>query len=323
MIISIMVLMCLSSISLLEVSSFQVAKRLFSYASVIVIPFAVNKIESSFFDTEFECIAKSSILVWCLIGAVQILFRRDFMSQFVPLMRSSATRGVCGLASEPSFYGYMCFLFFLFAMDFNSHRIIFMLLCTIQAFFFAQSSVTIVYFIVLSITYSSAILTTMKATSIAKIIAITLSMVAIITVVQIEMPNSRMAYLITKLLSSLGSNDTPVDQSVQQRVNAIIFSFSRMGLPYFVGTRQIMSGFGGMVYEMGFFSLLIIVPILKTIRNAHPSAEGIGIVLAVAICMFSAIQLSSPLFAYYIGYCSHRCMRISLTTGSMNEANRL
>lgn len=305
-ILAVIILMCLSVASLVAVLPFQVIKRLFSYFSVLIIPAAVRRMRPDFFEKSFERVAKLLILLWFLVGFVQTVWDRSFMSAFVPLMRTSSSRGVCGLASEPSFYGYMCFFFFLFTLDFKNSRLGFMALCLIQTVLFARSAVSIVYFLLLAVMYSFSLLGSMKLSDIMTVVAIFLAILFVAYVVLVYLPETRMAVLLRRFLSAIGDAGVIDDESVQQRINAIILSLSRYGVPYYIGTRQIMSGFGGMIYEMGIFSLLIILPILTSIRDAYPGKMGVVIAATISICMLSAIQLSSPLFGYYIGYCWHR-----------------
>ena len=244
------------------------------------------------------------MFIWLCVGLVQMFVSRDFMHAFVPTMRSDPWRGVTSLASEPSFYGYMCFFFFLIARDFKENRILFMILQIIQAVLLAQASVSIIYFAIFFVFYGFHM---MNGLSSKRLLII--SAVVVLGIIGLSFVMKGNSYFrIVFLIQSLLNGDTSLwstDVSLFLRLGAVLKSFSRLGIPSPIGADNlvIMSGLGSAFYEMGIFSISLNSIIWKRIWNAYPKGERWIITWTVMACMCSAIQLSSPIFAFFLGYC--------------------
>lgn len=314
--LSVLSICILTIISLFKIELFQILKRLFSYVSILLIPIAVYNSFSEKDKDLIERMSKAFISIWFTVGALQTFINSSFLTFLIPLYRTSARRGVCSLASEPSFYGYMCFLFFLITLDYKKNRILYWILILIQVVVFAKSAVTISYFIILFTLWGIGLLIEKDIKSTWKLLLGIIVFTAITSMIRQRYADSRMVLLMNSFIENpLGFAES--DVSVAQRLNAIAFSFSRYGIPYYLGTTVIMSGFGGAFFEMGFLSLFLIYPIIKTISSNYDNvATKVGVTLSILICMFSAINLSSPMFAFFIGYCS---IRTGLNSNERNQ----
>ena len=103
---------------------FILIKAYASYLSIFVITFATYNILKMDGGLN-ERLVKVFIIIWLVIGLVQTFINRKFLLFIVPLLRTSTSRGVAGVFSEPSFYGYMCFFAMLLAMDFKKNKIVY------------------------------------------------------------------------------------------------------------------------------------------------------------------------------------------------------
>lgn len=296
-------------------------RKVYNYITVMVIPLAVY---NSFQYTNGlkEKWIKGFILAWLVVGVVQSYIYPNFLGFLVPNFRTSATRGVPGLASEPSFYGYMMVFFCVLASRFKSEkeRYIYIAICVLQVIFLAESSVAIVYLLVfLSVLVIKWILHFYKMSPtrfLSTIVLVALSGALLYMLAKVYVRNnagSRLVQLSRKLISNIGSMRTledvyRVDVSVGQRVNAIYTSvkvsaenfFMPHGFVYTDFSGRIMSAYGTALYEFGFIGIYLIaffsVAIYKGQDRSWP------ILIGVAAMMFSAVQLASPMFSFLLGY---------------------
>ncbi len=309
--------------SLPFVPMLDVAKRMFSYVSILLIPLAVEKSGIDIRSIRFERLMKLIMLVWLIVGLIQILVDKYFLSSIVPLMRTSDDRGVTSLGSEPSFYGYMCFIFFLIAKDFAKNREFFMLLQIFQTLFIAQSTVAIIYFVAFFFFWGiRQIISFNKIRFIVLTVAIICFVLAILFILKSD-SSRRIVVLLQHIISQNKEwNDieyTGISGNV--RWGAIVKSFTNHGIPSFMGRDKYvaLSGFGGVIYELGFFSIFLFSMVWKYILLAYSKEEGWVILLAVTIMMFSAVQLSLPMLAFYLGYCQIRSESLVISNGERKE----
>lgn len=290
------VLMGFVLISYLINDPFQVTKRLFSYASIIVIPITVyNCVSIS--KEQFEKILKVAILIWLFVGLVQRFINPSFMTQFMSYYRNPFGRGVCSLSCEPSFYGYMMFFFSLLASKFDTHKYLYICICIIQVVFLSQSVTVFLYYAIFGVFYFVG---SHKFILKKMLMALGIAGVALVVICYImgHMQGTRMYNLLYMFIKG-GYGLLSQDQSVIERTSSLMLSFSKHGIPSFLGDMTIMSGLGGVIYDLGFFCIPIFYYVFKPFTKRKDMLWVYGITLF--ICMFSAIQLSSPTFALIVG----------------------
>lgn len=310
----VMFAICLGALvaySMLVVPPFQVVKRIFSYLSILIIPLAVYNMKDYQSNHKFEKRVKIYINIWFFVGMIQTFLYRNFAIFLIPLSRTSDNRGVVGLASEPSFYGYMCCFMLLLTLDFKKHRKIYILNLLVQLLIFAQSTVSLIYVVIflgclfIKKYFFKKIILKVKLKKIIQAIFITVGVLICAIVVLNKMENSRLVNLVSSFMSNplyLIKND----QSIVERMTSMTSSFQNSGMLSAIGDTTIMSGYGGVFYEMGWLSFLLYTPIFKALYKGNKEKFGCVIGITVSICMFSAIQLSSPLFGFYVGYCMRK-----------------
>lgn len=295
--------------SLTSVPFAAIIKRLFSYASIWVIPMAVYREDYDLYGREFQRHVKIFIWIWFWVAIVQTFIYKAFLSFLVPshyggyLMDS--TRGVISLASEPSFYGYMCFFFLLFILDFVENKSFYLVLVLIQSCILARSTVGIAYIVIFFILFAVGNLLTLTGNRMMFAILISECCIAGVEILRIAYKNSRLGILINALLTdsiSLLSND----QSVKERTSGLVESFSNGLLPSPFGEKIIMSGYGGIWFDLGVLAVIFFLFFLYVIKKAYRGVYGMVMPLTITICMFSAINLSAPIFSFYLGYCMLR-----------------
>ena len=293
---------CVMLIALFTITSFaindpfQVLKRLFSYVSIFLIPIAVyNCITLS--KDKVERILKGTILIYLFVGLIQKYLYPGFMTQLMSYYRNPFGRGVCSLTCEPSFYGYMMFFFFLMATKFEKNKYIYLLLCLFQVVFLSQSVTVFLYFGIFAIFYfigSHKFLLKKVFAALAVVIFAILG----VRFILYHMQGTRMYNLFYMFING-GFAQLGQDQSVIERNSSLKLAFSGYGLPVFLGKTTIMSGIGGIIYDMGVFGIPVIWCIFKPLFKKKNILWVYGI--TIFICMFSAIQLSSPTLSLIIG----------------------
>ena len=205
---------------------FVLIKAYASYLSIFAITFATYNILKIDGGVD-EGLVKVFIIIWLVIGLVQMFINRRFLCFVVPLSRTSVSRGVPGLFSEPSFYGHMCFFAMLLAIDFKKGKIIYVLLLLFQIVFIAQSSVSILYVILFFLFTMISEFSLVDAKIWIKYIFIVLASFSLLQLIFIYLPESRIANVYLNFINNgfIASIFNGNDQSIQDRLDAITNSF--------------------------------------------------------------------------------------------------
>lgn len=290
-------------------SLFTMFRSYYNYVCIAILPIGIETMLERH-SSVFERVAKFSIIIWLIIGLIQLLLNRYFCSAIVSNFRTSPTRGVCSLASEPSFYGYMCFFFIIISTFFKSRRKLYIGISVFQLIFLAQSTVSLIYLMVFLLIY--LIVNALKNRDIKSIFIIIVAGVTLIFVIKFVLHFLGGTRIGLFVYNFVYNRDAVLgDESVEQRLNSITVSLnsfvSGFGIPhgfatYITSSKRIMSGYGAFLHEMGFIGLIYIVYWYKLI------AIGVDVSYAISlsIIMFSAIQIGNPIFAILIGIAIYR-----------------
>ncbi len=277
-------------------------RSLSNYASITFIPFATYIVLKKANGLN-EKIVKKILICWFIVAMAQMLIDKELFSIFVSGGRTTDSRGVFGLASEPSFFGICCFFFLFLVDDFKEKRIQYLILVIGMGVFLAQSSMGI-----LCIAAYIGILFLKRANKISSICMIgsiiVIGVVSVYYVIQNYMIGTRVYYLLNTFL--FNRSVFWADESVRQRLNDIIIPMRSViqnnFLPHGFGGR-IMSGYGATLYEIGFVGIAIIIIIAISIGYLGKSKiSKILNPIIVTIIMFAAIQLAHPMLGFIVGY---------------------
>ena len=244
---------------------------------------------------------KIFIWIWFIVGIIQLFIDRNFLNIIVSRGSTSPDRGVIGLASEPSFYGITMSLMLFFVKDFKKNKYLYMVLIAIQVVIIAQSMMGIIFFIgIYLMIFLGDIKKTVKSNTILFFVLIFAILITILLIT--VFPSARASGLIKKFINGTIFEDA----SVVGRFNAIEESLNEFVNNYFLpgGIHlRIMSGFGGMLVELGIFAIPLIVVVCKSVANVfkYKTFELLIIVIFILL-MFTAIQPAHPLLACIVGY---------------------
>jgi hypothetical protein len=264
---------------------------------------------------------------WLFFGLVERLYDPTLLVALIPNTSVDETRGVAGLATEPSFYGVYCLFLLLLNYISNNNNKKIMVMLLFQIFILAQSSVTILLLLVF-IAYRAVLFPSLRL--IMGVLFLLLICVLLFIYVLPYLTNLRIASLTLNLLSQPTAL-LQVDKSLNARAGHVLFSIlgfiDNHGLPWgfdhfneYVNQKsaslknvwlgglsphmKIMSGYGAGLFELGILGLFIpLVAVLSIFRYFRPDIRsGILFALYISTIMFSAIQVSLPFFGVFLGW---------------------
>ena len=302
-------------------------RNIASFMSLIAISM-MSYIVCKYNDGFNEKYVKFIINSYLCVGMVQRFVNSTFLYSFVSNARTSANRGVVSLASEPSFYCYMCIFFLILVMEFKTQRQFYIFNVLFQCIILAKSSVSMVYLFIFVGLY---FIFNIKRINMKQVIFIILGISVVFALIYVLFKynkGQRIVMIINNILGS--SNITDMigklmdDTSISIRVNDILYGvtgfLSWFGLPHGFHTKIISSGYGSLIYTSGWLGIWLIGYIFyityRAFRyNSFKWVYSIGLL----IIMFSAIQISNPVFCFLIGYFAYKIQ----TQESIEKSERI
>lgn len=308
-----------SNIGLNEIRSFS------SYWSLFLIAFATYSILKKYKHNVKQTV-QLLIVLYFLIGAIQFLFDKSFLTFLTHDWRTTDSRGVTNLMVEPTYYAIFCLLGCFIAYELKlKKRYIFLLI--FQIFIFSKSSMLIVLLLLFLALKLLFLRCGFKEILVVFIFAIFVSLLLTFYGYEHMFANLRITEIIISFITS-PFDLLMLDKSINERLVHLFFSidgwvtnffifpngFSMFGkhltesLPnyseYFIvnnyGNKgmRIMSGYGAALYELGIGGILLIWYVwhLQTMLT-YPLYQKIFFL----IFMFTAVPLAIPLVGIYIG----------------------
>jgi hypothetical protein len=328
------------SVSLLLISNidFQSVRSIFNYVNLFVCAFTTYKILNSK-QIIFESFVKISIIVWLLVGILQIIFNKTLFSFLLPSMRTTEDRGVTSLATEPTFFGIILIFYIIIMTHLNfKNRNIYIISCVMGIIFLAQSSMVIVFIMIILFYYFITHL------SIKSLLMGLGALYSAYIIVQQIMQESRI-FNLTKLVFDNPMSLLLLDASVNDRFFHIYFSFKGSFDNYFIPNGyskwsqyammeidrysifvekewfsingRIMSGYGALFFELGIFAIFI--PLMLTVLlwglYNKKLKKFFFYSLTLNTIMLSSIPVGLTVFGFYIGFLNY------LNNKSLKEYN--
>lgn len=288
-------------------------RALFNYYSVFVVPYAAM-LSFSHFTGMPETVIKRIIIGWFLVSSIQFFIMRSFATSIISGGRYGLQyRGVCGLASEPSFFGIACFYFLHLVKRLHFDRNKYYFLVLLMGTLYAQSTLGILFMAAFWITE------TLDNPDVIKFVAsfiITALVAAVLWfIISHYLQGTRLYDLLSKIIQG---NKISIydDESVGNRVNEILNSlriaFEGGLIPQGFHSR-IGSGFGGFLVELGFLAIPEILVITFALSLTPNSVLLRYIYFAVVLLLhFNNTQIGNPILLYTVGYniyleSTHKC----------------
>lgn len=298
--------------------SFGSARGLYSYLSLFSVSFATYLMLKKYNGIP-ERLIKIIINLWFIVGFIQTFIKPDFLLFLVANDgRTSLTRGVPNLTAEPSFYGYMLIFALLFVLDFKSKKKFYLINLIIQLFFFAQSSVGILYLIVYIVIYSIVNISSLKSKTFINIAIFAIVFYLLTSALFQLMPNARVSFIFQSILND-PFDLIYKDASINNRFNSIVEPIALNAKHFFkpqgfssaknhFNTYRIGSGYSSAIWELGIIGIFLICSLTKIVMSAKYHENKIIHGIFLLVIMFSSIQLSVPIFGFYIGYSIYKKM---------------
>ncbi|EKN12228.1 hypothetical protein [Parabacteroides goldsteinii] len=319
--------------------SFSSFRSFYSYASLFFITFISYKTLSYLNGIPYKLFV-ITVVIWGIVGFVQLFINPDFCTFLLRGKQGGfgleTGRGVTSLSTEPSYYGMMC-LFFLIILCLNypykrkSNWLFFVIM--IQLFIFSRSSIAI---LVLMISFIiSAIYKGIKYNILHLFLLLILIPIFcyVIFSLSIYMPNYRIGSIILDFMNH-PFDLSAFDGSVQERFFHVYFSLygtiQNCGLPhgfdnfhivnqgnfYFlddleINYSRIMSAFGGILYELGFFSIMFFSVFLRSVKALIKNdINNLFYITILVVILFVGFSFSSSIIPFILGniiFLKNRC----------------
>ena len=311
---------------------FEGIRSVANYMSVAVISYAAY-LALKFYHDKFRKVLEYSVWIWGAVGLIQTLFSRSFMTFLLPGgARTSATRGVTGLAPEPTHYGIMCILLmFLVLMDFRDEpkkRRYLTIALLAQIILFARSSTAALVLIGVALVYVVLHINSLRRIIIALGVAVAGAIVVFIATQVIGLGQSRLLYLIV-MLAEHPEVVFVADRSVGHRLAGIVYSlygfWADGGIPHGFGVfykyvwttatpfshviplpanDRILSGYGAALFEIGLAGLLYPIILTWLLWTRYRTDRRAFLLYSISLnaLMLTAVPLSTPIIGLLYGH---------------------
>lgn len=302
---------------------FNEIRSLSSYWGLFVIAYVTYTVLKKY-NNDVKKIIQFIIVLYFLIGAIQFLFDKSFLTFLAHDWRTTDDRGVTNLMVEPTYYAIFCLLGIFIAYELQlKKRYIFILI--FQIVIFSKSSMIIVLLLLLLVLKLFFLRFSFKE---GLIVFAFLSLISLLFMFFGTIFTNLRVMEIFVLFIESPSDFILLDKSINERLVHLFFSihgwvanffifpngFSIFGryltenLPNYSGYfivndygfkgARIMSGYGAALFELGMGGILLIGYIwyLQTVL-AYPRYLKVFFLLF----MLTAVPLAIPLVGIYIG----------------------
>lgn len=310
--------------------SFSAFRSFYSYASLFFITFVsyrtllyLNGVPYRFFVI--------TVIIWCVVGFIQLFIDPSFCTILLRGKQGGfgleTGRGVTSLSTEPSYYGMMC-LFFLIILSLNfsakrGYNWLFFVIM-IQLIVFSRSSIAILVFVLSFVIY--AIYKGIKHNILHLFILLILIPIFYYSIFYLS--NYISDYRIGSIIINFMNHPFDLaafDGSVQERFSHVYFSLygtiENYGLPhgfdnfyisdhgcfYFlddleINFSRIMSAFGSILYELGFFAIIFFCVFFKSVRVlVKKDMDNLFCIIILVLILFLGFTFSSSIIPFILG----------------------
>lgn len=261
-------------------------------------------------------------LIWIIVGIVQLILDRSFLSFLLPSMRTSDTRGVTSLAVEPSYFGIILLFFILINFLIDGKKIWYFIysFCIILL---SQSTMIILYLSLFFILYFFER---------QKILFFFFSIIllALLLLISNLSINSRLIELLQQLIKIGPLALVKLDTSINDRIGHIFYSFKGFVNNYFLpngfdhwgtylakelpkqnffyglSTGRIMSTYGSCLFNLGFIGLILPIVYIKNILQIRQKDIKFVLFVFLNIFFLTAIPVAFPLIGFLLALIIHK-----------------
>ncbi|MHA7855896.1 hypothetical protein [Marinobacter shengliensis] len=304
--------------------SFLSLRSLYNYLALFLISYVTYKVLKTG-RIDISLFIKFVAFVWICVGFLQSVFDKELFNFLVSSARTTESRGVVGLAPEPTFYGVVLLFLMLFLFGLNEKGVgKYIFGCVVGIVFFAKSTMVVLFLIIMGFIW-------LVLSAKVKYIIMLLPASLLYPFFLNYMEGTRLGFILTKVASDPASIIL-LDASANDRFFHVFFSIKGMidnffipngysaWVPYverqipqfsdvvivewFSMGGRIMSGFGAGFYELGVMFALVPIALTYSFYKLYFNdiKKFLFFTTFVNVIMFSAIPVGLPLFPFYIGF---------------------
>lgn len=273
----------------------------YNYCAIFFIPWAIS---ITFYTVGGfpERFIKLCIIIWFSVSLIQFFVDRSFAVSLVGMARwKDMSRGVVGLASEPSYLGITCFYFLLMTSRFGKRKWLYVTMILIMGVIFAQSSLGIIFIVAYWLFF---LIDNIRSKKGLLIVIVTIFMAFVfLFLVNTVLTGTRMNTIISGFMNE-GAMGIEDDASINTRYNSIFAAIQDAFGNYLMpnGFRgRIGSAYGGFLCELGLFAIPLLFSISKLVSFSFSKMlTRVLFFIVFTILMFNNTQLGNPLLLFVI-----------------------
>lgn len=288
-------------VSIIKAPLTSITRELSAYLNVFFVPLAYCLLRSK---TKVSCEKKTKvfILIWVLVGLLQILVDKELFANLLAFHQTSESRGAFGLATEPSFYGIQMYFFLYLIKFFKNGRTKYYLIVLATALLIVRSLTSLIF--VAAFFIDEFMDNERIEKSILYAILGILLMVVVSHLLTTVLAESRLTFLLNRVFDD-GVSSLDSDLSTMGRVSRITDSFGEALDHHLLPQGYIEkygSPWGGALNHMGFFGLVYMVCIPGIITYLYDTTIGKTATFISMVILFSTtVQLSNPMLGIIMG----------------------
>jgi hypothetical protein len=304
--------------------SFNSFRSLYNYISIFCIYYVSYKIlKFELFD--IKLLIKRFFYGWIIVSFLQLLINKKFLTFLISDSRTTENRGVTSLAPEPTFFAIILFFFLIlfFHLNYERKKTLYFLI-VFSILFSAKSSMGVLF---LFFIFFYLLITKLSL----KYITLSFFFIILISFITPLFVDSRIYGLISLFIEN-PSSLLLVDASINDRFFQIFFALKGFldfySLPHgfsywniylasevskysnyvmvdsFSVDGRIMSGYGSLFFELGFFGLFVPYVFFKHILYLYKNEikSFFLIFLILNLLLISAIPIGFTYFGFYLGF---------------------
>lgn len=272
-------------------------RLLYGYVSFLFVLVATYYCSLKYGDN-LEPVIKAVILLWFIVGLLQVFGDKLFLSSLVSGARTTSSRGVFGLASEPSFFGVQCFYFLFLTSLFKSRKLFYIGLCSIMSVFMAESTLGVIFL------FFYIVLFTFDTRNLSYIILVTFIVFAVGMYIILDDSGGRLSHLVSEFFS-MNLDSFEEDQSLTIRLNSVLNSWESVTSSFFM-PHGFVDRFGCLIGDLlfvfGFMGFPLLYVILHVLARSFKHKDIVFAAFVIFSLLFNSnIQIANPTLAFVLG----------------------
>lgn len=293
-----------------------------NYISLPIIVWAIYVLNPSS-DYVLRFVKISAYIYFC-IGFIQLFISPGFLSFLVPHQGDpdiliSSGRGVCSLAPEPSYFGFILYLYFFIGVLIKDK---YLTVISCLGLIFLAQSFTVIFCLIISLFFLFSF-KNFKNFSISLILLLITIVTSFVVISSINIDARSIILLQSLIFDGVGST-LDNDASASGRLYHIFYPITQSFYSFFIpkgynglpnGDTRILSGLAGPIYEIGFFAFFMFNTIFSIIFDRNKFSLNVMLSIGIGLLMFiiNANQIGMPVFCFLISFLLYKKKNFMIT----------